>query len=186
MKTKQVLICTFGDTAYQTGIFLRQHLKNIRLLSFVHSGWRESEHGIVADAGESFEQCFTQHIGQEQHPQNRLQRWWKRIFKREQTSTIFLIAGLGGRYSSCVTPEAARIARLCGYDKIISIVQMPFGFEGAQRSETARTALRKIKSYSDKHIVFDHQQLLKRHSDMLVDEYFSQIDEQILKIIHNS
>ena len=190
MKHNHLIICTFGDTGYQIGQFLKkQNLKKVRIFSFVHSGFHESAQGIVANAGKTFEQSYTQHIGKERHSQNWFKRWWNRHFKRNQLSTIILIAGLGGRYSSCVTPQAALIARQCGYDNIIAIVQTPFDFEGTQRRETANAALSRLKSYSDKLIIFDHQQLLKEHNNLLIDDYFKMIDQRILEeifTIHNS
>ena len=64
---------------------------------------------------------------------------------------LVMVVGLGGGTGSGVAPVLARKAKEQGLF-LVSVVVMPFGFEGARRRQQADTALEEIASISD--IVF--------------------------------
>ncbi len=64
---------------------------------------------------------------------------------------LVMVVGLGGGTGSGVAPVLARKAKEAGIF-LVSVVVMPFGFEGARRRRQADTALEEIASISD--IVF--------------------------------
>ncbi len=64
---------------------------------------------------------------------------------------LVMVVGLGGGTGSGVAPVLARKAKEAGIF-LVSVVVMPFGFEGARRRQQADTALEEIASISD--IVF--------------------------------
>ena len=64
---------------------------------------------------------------------------------------LVMVVGLGGGTGSGVAPVLARKAKEAGIF-LVSVVVMPFGFEGARRRQQADTALEEIAAISD--IVF--------------------------------
>ena len=67
------------------------------------------------------------------------------------TRLLVMVSGLGGGTGSGAAPELARIARDAGLF-LVSVVLMPFSFEGRRRREQAEAALESISRLSD--IVF--------------------------------
>ena len=72
---------------------------------------------------------------------------------------IFITAGFGGVTGTATSQIVAKIAK--EIDALtISIVTMPFKFEGRARSELAESGLDKIKKESDSVVIIDNEKLL--------------------------
>ena len=68
---------------------------------------------------------------------------------------LVMVAGLGGGTGSGVAPVLARKAKEAGIF-MVSVVVMPFGFEGAKRRKRAETALEEISAASDLVFCFEN------------------------------
>lgn len=76
----------------------------------------------------------------------------------EGCSLAVMIAGLGGGTGSGAAPVIARLAKELGVF-LVSVVTMPFDFEGPRRSEQARAALAELALYSDILVPFDNEKM---------------------------
>ncbi len=73
---------------------------------------------------------------------------------------VFITAGMGGGTGTGAAPVIAEIAR--EMDALtIGVVTRPFGWEGAVRSETARTGIERLKDAVDTLIVIPNDRLLE-------------------------
>lgn len=74
-------------------------------------------------------------------------------------SQINIISTLGGGVGSGATPEIIKYLKSLN-KKIVVYTTIPFSFEGTKRSNTAYTALNKIKLYADRLIVLENDNLI--------------------------
>ena len=72
---------------------------------------------------------------------------------------VVILAGMGGGAGSAIAPVVAAAAKLAGAHAV-SIVTMPFEFEGNRRGDIARDALAKLKSQSDAVIPLSNDRLI--------------------------
>ncbi len=82
----------------------------------------------------------------------------------KDTDIVFLVGALGGGTATGGLPVFAKTARVAGI-KTVSIVTLPYDFEGKRRMDDARRALDLLEEVSDCVLVLDHSRL----SD-LIDE----------------
>lgn len=73
---------------------------------------------------------------------------------------VILLAGLGRATGSGATPVIARMAKESGA-RVISVLSLPFDFEGSLRRKTADAALRQLKANSDGVICLPNQTLAR-------------------------
>lgn len=71
---------------------------------------------------------------------------------------IFICAGLGGGTGSGAAPVVAELAREAGA-LVISLVTMPFPFEGKRRGGQAEQALARLQEFSDAVICFENEKM---------------------------
>ncbi|MFO8109573.1 MAG: cell division protein FtsZ [Thermoplasmata archaeon] len=105
---------------------------------------------------------------------------FKRLFKK--TDLVFVTAGLGGGTGTGAAPVICEIAERCK-SMVISIVTMPFSFEGRRKRKLAMTGLRRIEECSNSTIVLENDTLLKVFPDLPVDQGFGAIDSLISELI---
>jgi len=93
---------------------------------------------------------------------------------------VFVYAGLGGGTGSGATPIIAQAAREIGA-LCISIITIPFRFEGTKRYTNAMHSLLDIKQNSDSTIIIDNDKLVsKRYKD--IKKYFKKVDKVLVQI----
>ena len=98
---------------------------------------------------------------------------------------IFLLAGFGGNIGSTVTPLVAKIANKLGII-VISIVTMPFSFEGKHRIHLAKDSLIELKKCSNSIFVIENDKFLPIIDKTLsLKESFSIIDKTVSEMILN-
>jgi cell division protein FtsZ len=78
----------------------------------------------------------------------------------EGADMVFITAGLGGGTGTGGAPVIAKIAKEVGA-LTIGVVTRPFTFEGAHRSQTARTGIENLKEQVDTLIVIPNDRLLQ-------------------------
>lgn len=76
-----------------------------------------------------------------------------------QSDIVFISAGLGGGTGTGAAPVVAQAAKEAGA-LTVSVVTMPFAFEGKQRKKLAEAGLAELKKESDSIIVIQNEKLL--------------------------
>ncbi|AJC88103.1 cell division protein FtsZ [Campylobacter insulaenigrae] len=76
-----------------------------------------------------------------------------------QSDIVFISAGLGGGTGTGAAPVVAQAAKEAGA-LTVSVVTMPFTFEGKQRKKLAEMGLAELKKESDSIIVIQNEKLL--------------------------
>ena len=76
----------------------------------------------------------------------------------EGADLVFLCAGLGGGTGSGGAPMVANIARECGAT-VVSLVTVPFSFEGKRRQEQAQTALSQLSQQAQIVVVYENDRM---------------------------
>ena len=76
----------------------------------------------------------------------------------EACDVAIFVAGLGGGTGSGALPVMAKLAREMGVF-LVSVVAMPFEFEGCRRREQAQAALDSVSLYSDIVMAFENDQM---------------------------
>jgi len=97
------------------------------------------------------------------------------------TEIVFVVAGLGGGTGTGASPLIARIAQETGA-LVISLVTLPFDFEGGRRLRQAQLGLQRLKEASDAVICLPNQKILKildENTPML--EAFRIVNEHLLQ-----
>ena len=87
---------------------------------------------------------------------------------------IFLATGLGGGTGSGAIPILAKIARDSGV-LVVSIVTMPFLYEGQKRQYNAESSLEELEEYTDALIIIPNNSLITTsasRSDVFVEDSF--------------
>lgn len=77
-----------------------------------------------------------------------------------EADMVFIVTGLGGGTGTGAAPTLARVAKETGA-LVISIVTLPFEFEGARRDAQATEGLQRLKASADAVICLPNQKLLK-------------------------
>jgi|GEM_PF-5886984 len=96
---------------------------------------------------------------------------------------VFVVAGLGGGTGTGASVVIAKIAKDEGAF-VISVVSMPFSFEG-RRKQVAERGLENLKKVANCVIVIDNDRLMEIGGNLPVDEAFSIIDHLISGLIDN-
>lgn len=105
------------------------------------------------------------------------------ISKRlEQYDIIFIVAGLGGGTGSGATPYIARQLKESGA-LTISVVSLPFSFEGERKRRVALSSYQKIKSSGNSTIVIENDHILK-HDQATTGNIFSITNQFMSSTIH--
>jgi len=98
---------------------------------------------------------------------------------------IFLLAGFGGSTGSTVTPLVAKIANELGII-VISIVTMPFSFEGKQRTHFAKKRLIELQKFTNSIFVIENDKFFPFIDKTLsLKENFSIIDKIVSEMTIN-
>ncbi len=103
---------------------------------------------------------------------------------------IYVVAGMGGGTGTGAAPVVARLGRELGA-LVLSVVTLPFDFEGARRRELALLGVHELRRESDGVIVVPNQKimtLVPDHSPMpecfeLIHEYLHQGVRGIVRLI---
>lgn len=77
----------------------------------------------------------------------------------EQSDIVFIASGLGGGTGTGATPIVAQAAKEVGA-LTVSVVTMPFNFEGKARKKIAEMGLAELKKESDSILVIQNEKLL--------------------------
>lgn len=96
---------------------------------------------------------------------------------------VVLLAGLGGGTGSGVMPYFAAVARSAGI-QVVSIVTLPFAFEGVRRNEQAAQALDELSKHSDAVICFENDRMQEVvGTGVVVDMAFQQLNRIIAETV---
>ena len=100
----------------------------------------------------------------------------------EETKTVFIVTCLGGEYGSAVAPQ---IAAECRKRKLrtIGVATLPFGFEGAAKTQRAKDAANELAKNCDSLNLVHNEIMLKGDQTIAVNEAFKGIDIRIHDII---
>lgn len=91
---------------------------------------------------------------------------------------IFIVAGLGGGTGSGATPYLAKLLKESDA-LVVSIVSLPFAFEGERKRRIALSSYQKIKSSGNSTIIIENEHILKSDKAItsnifsLTDQYMS-------------
>jgi len=105
---------------------------------------------------------------------------FKSLFK--EADLVFVTAGLGGGTGTGAAPVVCSIAQRCK-SMVISIVTMPFRWEGSSKRRLAMRSLKKIESCSNSTIVLENDTLMDVVPDLPVDQGFGVMDSLISDLI---
>ena len=112
----------------------------------------------------------------------------KEIFS-ENTSLLFIVAGMGGATGTGAAPEIARIAKEIETDDdympqitVVALVTTPFNFEGEKRMEEAQQGIDELRKYADAIMVIDNNKLLEGEK-VAFREAFAKSDDAMLRTI---
>ena len=183
---RKIPVFTFGETAYRLGAKLKQEAyPSVELTCFMHARYAVPEGGIVCPTDKFLCEQLLIHFKRIKRLQNLSLRslWRKWILKKKTVAPLVLIAGLGGAFASSAVVQALRMAREFGFDPIISVVQLPFRFEGEKCRLLAEKSLIELQKYSASIKTIDHALLSELHTKDTVSYYFNGVDEQMLEFI---
>ncbi|MDH3981360.1 MAG: cell division FtsZ family protein [Kiritimatiellaceae bacterium] len=79
----------------------------------------------------------------------------------QQVDLLVIVAGLGGGTGSGAVPVITRIAREAG-SLVLTMVSMPFAFEGKKISRIAEEALKRIRTHADAIVRIPNERLVDR------------------------
>ncbi len=91
---------------------------------------------------------------------------------------VLAVAGLGGGTGSGALPTVLRAAADAGA-VTVAVVTLPFPFEGPQRADVAREALREIQEVADTVVVIEAARLLEATGEAPVERAFEQADDLV-------
>jgi len=91
------------------------------------------------------------------------------------TSMLFITAGMGGGTGTGAAPVIAQIARELGI-LTVGIITKPFGFEGRKRELQAVAGIEELKKYVDTTLVICNDKLLDMQGDMKLSQAFGKAD----------
>jgi len=94
----------------------------------------------------------------------------------QNTSMLFITAGMGGGTGTGAAPVIARIARELGI-LTVGIVTKPFNFEGRKRLQQAESGIEELKKYVDTILVICNDKLLDLQGDLKLSQAFGKADD---------
>ena len=100
----------------------------------------------------------------------------------EEIKTVFIVTCLGGEYGSAVAPQ---IAAECRKRKLrtIGVATLPFGFEGAAKTQRAKDAANELAKNCDSLNLVHNEVMLKGDQTIAVNEAFKDVNIHIHEII---
>lgn len=100
----------------------------------------------------------------------------------EEIRTVFIVTCLGGEYGSSVAPQ---IAAECRKRKLrtIGVATLPFGFEGAAKTQRAKDAANELAKNCDSLNLVHNEIMLKGDQTIAVNEAFKDVNIRIFEII---
>lgn len=100
----------------------------------------------------------------------------------EEIKTVFIVTCLGGEYGSAVAPQ---IAAECRKRKLrtIGVATLPFGFEGAAKTQRAKDAANELAKNCDSLNLVHNEVMLKGDQTIAVNEAFKDVNIRIFEII---
>ncbi len=93
----------------------------------------------------------------------------------QNTSMLFITAGMGGGTGTGAAPIIAQIARELGI-LTVGIITKPFNFEGRKREKHAEAGIEELKKYVDTTLVICNDKLLDMQGDMKLSQAFGKAD----------
>ncbi|KUH47296.1 cell division protein FtsZ [Mycoplasmopsis meleagridis] len=96
----------------------------------------------------------------------------------EGADLIILVAGLGGGTGTGAAPVIAKKAKDANIITL-SIVFMPFAYEGKKKLNLAQEGLDKIKEASDSYVVIDNEKIFKSHSNLPSNQAFKLLNSSL-------
>lgn len=94
----------------------------------------------------------------------------------DQTTMVFVTAGMGGGTGTGAAPVIARAAREMGI-LTVGIVTVPFGFEGRRRSQQAQEGLQEMRDAVDTLLVIRNDKLRELFGNLSLKQAFAHADE---------
>ena len=89
------------------------------------------------------------------------------------TRMVFITAGMGGGTGPGAAPEIARQAKELG---ILTIVTVPFSFEGKRKIEQAMTGIDELEEYVDALLIIANERLREIYGDLKLSDAFAMAD----------
>jgi len=94
----------------------------------------------------------------------------------DNTSMVFVTAGMGGGTGTGAAPVIAGIARELGI-LTVGIVTMPFGFEGSKRGLQAKAGIEEMKKNVDALLIICNDKLREIHGNLQITKAFGYADD---------
>ncbi len=92
------------------------------------------------------------------------------------TTMVFVTAGMGGGTGTGAAPIIAKLAKELGV-LTVGIVTMPFTFEGRKRKEQAEAGMKEMRECCDTLLVVQNDKLREIYGNMSLKEAFSKADD---------
>lgn len=92
------------------------------------------------------------------------------------TSMLFITAGMGGGTGTGAAPVIAQIAKELGI-LTVGIITRPFGFEGRKREQQALNGIEELKKYVDSTLVICNDKLLTMQGNIKLSQAFGKADD---------
>ncbi|MFM7017076.1 MAG: cell division protein FtsZ [Bacteroidota bacterium] len=94
----------------------------------------------------------------------------------DNTSMVFVTAGMGGGTGTGAAPVIAGIARELGI-LTVGIVTLPFGFEGSKRGTQAKAGIEEMKKNVDALLIICNDKLREIHGNLQITKAFGYADD---------
>lgn len=94
----------------------------------------------------------------------------------DNTSMVFITAGMGGGTGTGAAPVIAGIARELGI-LTVGIVTLPFGFEGSKRGLQAKAGIEEMKKNVDALLIICNDKLREIHGNLQITKAFGYADD---------
>lgn len=94
----------------------------------------------------------------------------------DNTSMVFVTAGMGGGTGTGAAPVIAGIARELGI-LTVGIVTLPFGFEGSKRGLQAKSGIEEMKKNVDALLIICNDKLREIHGNLQITKAFGYADD---------
>ncbi|HEX4887094.1 MAG TPA: cell division protein FtsZ [Luteibaculaceae bacterium] len=99
-----------------------------------------------------------------------------RALLSNQTTMVFITAGMGGGTGTGAAPIIAKLARDMGI-LTVGIVTVPFTFEGKKRAEQAQLGLQEMRAACDTLLVVQNDKLREIYGNMTLRDAFAKADD---------
>lgn len=94
----------------------------------------------------------------------------------DNTSMVFVTAGMGGGTGTGAAPVIAGIARELGI-LTVGIITLPFGFEGSKRGLQAKAGIEEMKKNVDALLIICNDKLREIHGNLQITKAFGYADD---------